>query len=268
MQLGISSYTFNWWAGVPGYPAPARRLTPERLLEEAERLGVRLAQIADNLPLDRLDAERLEALAGAARARGIAIETGMGAVDAAGLRAYLEISQRLGARLLRALAGVDGKESVARLREAAPELERAGIVLALENHDRLPARSLRAIVEEVGSRAVGVCLDTANSLGCGEDLRTVLAELEPYVVNLHLKDFRVARLPHRKGFAVTGAPAGRGLLDIPALLERFRGRGVNCILELWSEPLATVEESAGREREWAEESLRYVQGVLNLPGGR
>jgi sugar phosphate isomerase/epimerase len=262
VQLGISSYTFNWWAGVPGY-APPDPLTPMRLLEEAQIRRIKVVQIADNLPLDRLSAEELDSLARTAARFGISLETGTRGIAEDILERYLAISQRLGSRMLRTM--VDGPESdaVGRLRDSIREYERAGVVLGIENHDRLHAAELRRIVDRVGSPALGICLDTANSLGCGEGLATVLAELLSLTVNVHIKDFEVRRLPHGKGFRVTGTPAGRGLLNVPDLLGRLRaaGRDVNCILELWSEPEATVEESIAKENRWADESLRYLRSL-------
>jgi 3-oxoisoapionate decarboxylase len=274
MKLGIGSYTYNWWTGVPGFPGPADPLTPERLLEVAASQRIRLVQIADNMPLDHLSAQNLDDLAGRARTLGIQMETGTRGIRPTGLRQYIGISQRLGSRMLRTLIDApddrpSADEAVALLREIAPEFERAAIALGLENHERIRARSLRQIVERVGSRGVGICLDTANSLGCGEGLATVLDELADFAVNLHVKDFQVTRLGHGKGFIVTGVPAGEGLVDVPAVLERLAraGRDVNCILELWSEPLQTVEESIRRENEWAEQSLRYLRTLIPAPNG-
>jgi hypothetical protein len=67
MRLGISSYTYVWSVGVPGFPAPSQPLTPMGLLEKAVQLGVRVVQIADNLPLHRLTTTELDTLAGAAQ---------------------------------------------------------------------------------------------------------------------------------------------------------------------------------------------------------
>ena len=62
MRLGISSYTLVWSVGVPGYPRPPRPLTATADRSSAE-LGVKVVQIADNLPLDELssvDIDRLQ----------------------------------------------------------------------------------------------------------------------------------------------------------------------------------------------------------------
>ena len=63
------------------------------------------------------------------------------------------------------------------------------------------------IIGRCDGAGLGICLDTANSLGCGEDVQTVLRKLGPWIVNVHLKDFRVKRPDHKKGFVVEGTPA-------------------------------------------------------------
>jgi sugar phosphate isomerase/epimerase len=197
------------------------------------------------------------------------VEVGTKGIAPDRLRAYLAIAEELGSPVLRTLNDADGRrptpdEAVALLRQVTPDFERAGVHLAIENHDRLPAATLVEILSRVGSRRLGICLDTANSLGCLEGTATVVETLGPHAVNLHVKDCRVARLPHEKGFVVEGCPAGRGQLDVPALLARVRsfGRAPSAILELWPPPEADVEASVSKERAWAEESVRYLRHYL------
>jgi sugar phosphate isomerase/epimerase len=117
----------------------------------------------------------------------------------------------------------------------------------------------------VDSTWVGVCLDTANSIGAGEGIATITDTLLPHVVNLHLKDFGIRRLPHKQGFIVEGRIAGEGLLDIPHLLERVsaRARCETCILEQWVPPLTNPEETRVKEREWAQASIAYIKKYLS-----
>ena len=269
VELGISSYTYVWSAGVEGYPAPPNPLTCESLIRHAVRLGVTVVQIADNLPLDRLPDARLDALARHARDCGIRIEPGTRGIQPEILRPYLEIARWFGSPILRTL--LDGpshqpseEEAGGLLRQIAPEFRGAGVKLAIENHDRFRASALRRVVEAAASDSIGICLDTANSLGCGETVDQVLDVLADLVVNLHIKDFWTRRLPHHKGFIVEGAPAGKGLLDIPALLGRLapRSAGMSAILELWTPPEATAEASVEKEKRWAEESIRYLRTLL------
>jgi 3-oxoisoapionate decarboxylase len=270
MRLGISSYTYVWSIGVPGFPQPRRPLTAEGLLAKATELGVGVVQFADNLPLDRLTTPELDRLASQAAERGISLEVGTCGIGPAQLRSYLYLAVRLDSPIVRvvidtATSHPTSDEVVMGLREILPEFGRAGVCLAIENHDCFPALSLREIIERCGGRHIGICLDTANSFGCGEDLHTVLRALAPYVVNLHLKDFCVRRLAHQKGFVVEGCPAGQGLVDVPRLLADLRShrRDPSVILELWPPPAATIEESIAKEENWARESIRYLRGLVS-----
>lgn len=263
MKLGIGSYTFGWKV--------AAGMTPFELLEEAGAFGVSVVQIADNLPLDALSPAELRRLGRTAHARGITLETGTRGIDRDHLLRYVEIAASLSSSLLRVV--VDTKRAhpeppdiVARLRKIVPELEAAGVTLAIENHDRLPAVVLRRIMEEVGSPRVGICLDTANSIGANEGVAHVLAMLAPWIANVHVKDVTIRRLPHLMGFLVEGAPAGKGDLDIPDLLERVRRevpRDVNAILELWTPPEEDETKTLAKERRWARASVKYLRPLIS-----
>jgi sugar phosphate isomerase/epimerase len=136
-----------------------------------------------------------------------------------------------------------------------------GLTLGIENHDRLPVKILRQILVHAGSERIGVCLDTANSLGAGEGLETVLAALSSLTVNLHIKDFHVERMPHLMGFSVSGRPAGAGLLDMPAVLQQLAPfqRCQTAILELWTPPEPRLEDTIAKESSWAGQSLGYLK---------
>ena len=246
-RLGISSYTFVWAAGVPGYPPPPSPLTALDLLDKAVKLGVRVVQIADNLPLDQLPETELKSLLDRAQDLNLEIELGTRGIQAEHLRCQLQLATRFGARLLRVVTDTRTHrplpgEVVAALAPLATEFERAGVTLAIENHDRFKAATLREIVTRIGSRHVGICFDTANSFGCLEGPEQVLETLGRHIVNFHLKDICVCRPPHHKGFIMEGRPAGQGQLDVPDLLKRLERFGVhpNVILELWPPPQASV----------------------------
>jgi sugar phosphate isomerase/epimerase len=150
------------------------------------------------------------------------------------------------------------------LRAVVPEYARANVSLAIENHDRFPAASLAAMVEQIDSRHVGICLDTANSIGCAEGLETLLRVLGRWVINLHVKDVRIYRPPHRRGFFVEGCPTGQGQVDIPWVIGELlaQGRSPNAILEQWPPPEATIAESVAKEEAWAIESIRYLRKLI------
>ena len=269
MRLGISSYTYGWAVGVDG-DRPADALTALDLIDRAAAFGVSVLQICDNLPADTYEPARVEAIATRAAKKGIKIELGTRGIVADHLRRFAGLARRLGSPILRVV--IDTRDDhpneaqvIERLKPVMPALADAGVVLAIENHDRFPAESLVRIIESVNSPNLGICLDTVNSFGAMEGPQVVVETLGPYVVNLHLKDFAVQRLPHLQGFTVEGRPAGRGMLDIPWLLERLRsfGRDPNAIIELWTPPESTPAATIRKEAVWAEQSVRTVRQWIN-----
>ena len=263
MTLGISSYTFGWAVGVPGHPT-AKPLDETALLEKAREHNVHLVQFGDNLPLHTFDEGRLTRLAENARSGRIQLEVGTRGLTLERVAEYARVARTVGARLIRLVIDDIGyhpnKDTISGLlRDCLPFLD--GLTLAIENHDRFTAAELRGFIDSAGSDRIGVCLDTANSLGAGEGIDTVIATLAPAVVNLHIKDFRIERLPHLMGFTVTGRPAGRGDLKLPKLLKELRrfGRCRTALLELWTPPEAELAETIEKEALWASESIDYLR---------
>ena len=268
MKLGISSYAYGWGVGVAGHP-PAHPLMPMDLLRRAHELGVHLLQICDNCPLEKLSPEQLDAFLAQAKAWGIDIEVGTRGIAPEHLRSYLELAQRCDSPICRVVVDTathhpSDDEIVSMARDLLPEFERVGVCLAVENHDRFTARALVDLMRLIDHPAVGICLDTTNSFGALEGPEVVVNTLAPWVVNLHIKDFAVSRVPYSMGFIVQGRPAGRGRLNVPWILETLRqhGRDPNAILELWSPPEDTLEETIAKETIWAEESVRYLRTLI------
>jgi sugar phosphate isomerase/epimerase len=267
VQLGISSYTYTWGVGVPGH-VPPRRLSALDLLEKARVLGVSGVQFADNLPLHSLSEDDLKRLADRAAELGLWVEVGTRGIQAQHLRACLALAVRFHSPILRVVIDTPDynpspQEAVDRLRPLQPDFERAGVTLAIENHDRFPVKTLAGMVQALSVRWVGICLDTVNSFGAMESPELVVDALAPLTVNLHLKDFTIYRPAHNLGFIVEGRPAGQGRLEIPWLLERLKQerRDCNAILELWTPPAGTIEETLKREETWARESVAYLKGI-------
>lgn len=265
MQLGISTYTYGWAVGAPG-KVPDHPLTELDLLERAKGFGLRLVQFGDNLPLHELPEERLQALARQAKELGISLELGARRLTPEHLHRYLDLAERLGAKVLRFVVEAPGyapdlPEIISLLKEAVPVLEQKGLTLGLENHDRLKAREFAAIMEQVGSERVGICLDSVNSMGAGEGLEQIVDTLAPYTINLHVKDFGIRRLPHLMGFQIDGRPAGKGMLQVPWLLEKLAPfhRCRTAILEQWVVPEDYLDKTIAKEKSWAEESVAYLR---------
>jgi sugar phosphate isomerase/epimerase len=232
-------------------------------------LGVRLVQVADNLPLDQLSPAELDAFQRRASELNVSIEVGTRGIDPHHLATYLQLAERLGSPILRVVIDTPDHhpakdQVVSTFREIVPQFERAGVCLAIENHDRFKVRELAGIVECVTSPYVGICLDAGNSFGALEGPEAVLEVLGPLTVNLHVKDYAVFRANHMMGFTIEGRPAGQGDLDIPWLLEGLRdlGRDPNAILELWTPAQETVAASIAKEEEWAMASIEYLRQLI------
>jgi sugar phosphate isomerase/epimerase len=75
---------------------------------------------------------------------------------------------------------------VARLKDAAPKAEKAGIVLGLENY--LAAKQNLTILDRVGSPAVQVYADARNSSDVGHDAPAEIRELKGRLCQIHFKD--------------------------------------------------------------------------------
>jgi sugar phosphate isomerase/epimerase len=244
-------------------------MTAGDLVRRASEAGVPCVQIADNCPLDTLpDAARRDVRA-LAQELAVAVEVGTRGLTPERLGQYLDLAVFFHSPILRFVVDGPGYEPsvdevAAVVKDALPHLRETGVRLAIENHDRLKAAEFRDIVLRTDPEHVGICLDSVNSMGAGEGVREVVTTLAPHTLNLHLKDFTVARVSHKMGFVVAGCPAGQGMLDVPWLLGEIRrhGRCQSAILELWTPPAGTIEETLARESAWADESLRFLEPLF------
>lgn len=268
MKLGLGSYACAWAAGVPG-SEPEARLGPCGLIEFAASLGLSLVQIADNMPLERCSDEELRAIRNCALTHRVQVEVGTRGIAPEHLRRCLKLCAFLESPILRVVVDTAAHhppvdEVVGTLGPLMRDFEAAGVVLAIENHDRFDCRTFARLIEELGPAHPGICLDTVNSFGALEGPEVVIRTLAPYTVNLHLKDFVIRRHSSMMGFEITGAPAGQGRLDIPALLATLRshGRDPNAILELWPPPEASIEATVAKERDWVCQSVRYLRTLI------
>ena len=270
MKLGISSYTYPWSVGV-GDEIPAVRLSAHDLLARARALGVRVLQLADGLDLHLLRPDERASIRAEADALGIALEVGTRATKRQHLIDYLQVAVQLGAPFVRvvlrtAQQQLDAEACVALLRSVRAEFVQTGVILAIETHESLRAHELLDILRRADGDWVGVCFDTANSLGCFEPAEMVLDMLRDYIVNFHIKDVTVRRSGHSLGFIIEGTPAGQGQLDLPALISMVRTLprpGVNAILEHWVPSAGSLEATLAKEQQWAVESVRYLRGFIH-----
>jgi sugar phosphate isomerase/epimerase len=271
-KLGIASWTLPWAIGVHGYPSPLRPLGWLGLLEKAVAAKVSVVQIADNLPLHELPDKELDQLRDAASACGLVLEAGTRSLDPEHLARYIAITHRIGARILRTVlsGSLFGPKQLAAAEAAIlkvlPALERQDVTLALENNEAFSALEFAGIITRIASPHVGICLDTANSLGRPETLQTVVEHLAEHAVVLHAKDYDIRRIDTRMGFSVVGTAAGDGRVDFNWVLAELRRRGrsgISVIVEHWPPFAGTIEESIRIEEEWLARSVRFLRSKVS-----
>jgi sugar phosphate isomerase/epimerase len=266
LEFGIGSWSFPWAIGANAAQVPRVRLDAVGLVERARALGVGLVQFADNLPLDALSQTELVAVRAKAADAGVAVEVGTRGVEPEHLTQHLELARFFGSRLVRTLTGRPGApiplaRAEEQLRAVLPAYEQAQVSIALENYEVDRVADLAAMLKRIDSPWIGICLDTVNALGALEGAEHVVDTLAPFVLNVHLKDFDIVRLPHMMGFTVTGRPAGSGKLDVPWLMEKLlrAGRRPSAVIELWTPFTETLGRTIEIEEEWAQESIRYLR---------
>jgi len=270
MIPGISSYTYTWAVGVAG-SMPQAALNATGLIDIAAKRGVSLVQIADNLPLETLKPDELDAVIVYAVSKGVSLEMGGRGLTPAHTIECLETAKKIDSPILRMVIDSPRFEPelptiISIIRDIVPELKSGKVRLAIENHDRLKAREFEKIIQSVGSDMVGICLDSVNSIGAGEGFETVSDILIPYTFNLHVKDFVIFRAPHKMGFTVEGRPAGQGMLNLPDLFEKVEDTGLchSAILELWTPPADNIEDTIIKEDDWARISINYMKSLLDM----
>jgi 3-oxoisoapionate decarboxylase len=268
MQLGLSSYTYTWAVGVPG-SMPLKPLSPEDLVDKAVAAGLGLVQIADNLPLEKMNEKELIDLEKYSSGKGVEIEMGGRGLTPEHTIKCLEAAKSLNSPILRMV--IDGagyvpdlNSVVSVISEMMPEFKSGNIRLAIENHDRFKASEFEKIIQSVGSEWVGICLDSVNSMGAGEGFEEVSKILLPYTINLHIKDFTIRRVSHKMGIIIEGSPAGKGMLNIKELIDKLiiLKRCHSAILELWTPPESELEDTIEKEEIWAGESIKFLKTIL------
>ena len=250
VRCGVSTYAFarNIADG---------RMGIDELLDWAAEHDVDTIQFCENLPwpFDRLIPN------------GINIESGCRGIGDH-LLSHLELATRTQSPFVRLVIDDRGdhpslEEAVERLKPYAERYREKGVILAIENHDRFPAAALRAAVDELGTGtdAVGIVLDTANSLGCLEGTDTVVTHLGPVTVNLHVKEVTAVRKPDMLGFDIIGAPLGEGQIDWPTILGQLPNVR-SATLEQWVPP---GPDALDFETKWASRGFLVLKTLLANP---
>lgn len=261
MAIGLSTYAFFWRASRDA-PRPAGLAD---MLEETAGLGASVFQICDYPAIESMTPDELCCVREHAAALGITLELGTRGIRSAHLEKYRALAAALDVRFVRSMLHTkDHKpstgEAIALLGEVMPDYRDQGVTLGLETYEQVATADLLAVVREVDSPYLGVCLDPGNCVARLETPEYVIAQVAPYVVNMHVKDFAFTRQEGWVGFSLTGCRLGTGLLDYEAMIAavRPRARGISQIVEHWLPPAGTMEQTRRTEGEWTRHSAEFL----------
>ena len=153
-------------------------------------------------------------------------------------------------------------EAEALLKESMPAFEASGVTVALETYEQLSSTDLVALVEAVGSKSLGICLDPANCVANLEHPIAVIDRCAPYVANLHVKDFAFTRRGGWVGFTLEGTKLGDGLLPYDYMISKVNpeARGINQVVEPWLTWQDDYEQTRRIENEWNAHNLARMRG--------
>ena len=272
MKIGIGSYVYRWAIGYGDFVL-RNPMTPFELLEKAVELDVRVLQLCENISLQRYNSKSLRQLRRRAEERGIALEVGIQEVDFSVLKTYLTTAILLGSNLMRIALNTPSKhptlnESVDIINKLLPILKAESMTLALENHFHLSSMEMVKLVNIIDNPLVGICLDTANSIGLLEKPLDTVRSLAPYAVSVHLKDYKIVQCS--VGYRIVGTPLGAGFLDIESVIGLLNRspHNPNIILEQWMDRLKSEEETLQMEEDWVRRSVKHIKKSLGAGRGR
>jgi sugar phosphate isomerase/epimerase len=239
VPIGLCVYGIAYTAGFVGRGTP--RANPHPLdaigfLELATKLGLSAIEV----PFGYIDTQEEEAAlhryVDEANERGLRVVSAGLPIEVEPFKRHLAVCQRLGIKTVRCvlsgvlcgdrrpIGGLEGwqrllDEKIAILQELAPIAEETGVRIGVENHQDATSADLVYLCQAVGSANVGVTLDTGNPLAVAEDPVVFARTILPYLVHVHLKDYRMTPTP--EGYRIFHCAIGAGVVDYPALFDLF-----------------------------------------------
>jgi sugar phosphate isomerase/epimerase len=178
------------------------------LRKEAEAYGMDLEGTI-RLPKNSADRERFTDEVRCAREAGVRVLRSV----LLGGRRYEQFRRAEDFRRARELA----EQS---LKLAEPIIAKNDLLLAIENHKDYRAGELMDLIQRLGCRHIGACVDTGNSIALLEEPLEVVRTLAPRAFTVHLKDMAVAE--YDEGFLLAEVPLGQGFLDLPRMTALLR----------------------------------------------
>ena len=235
-RFGLCMYGIQYLVGGAGRGTPnenPRPLTAVEFLALAVDHGLSSIEVSLQYVSPSLDPGRLREYADEARREDLDIViAGPNITATPDLAEQIQLTSRMGVRRFRCtgsgvlcgdrspVGGFPGWQrhvdrEIAVLRDIAPVAEDYDVRVGIENHQDHDSADLLRICDSVGSEYVGVTLDTGNPIAVGEDPVAFAERILPFLVDVHLKDYRMINTPH--GFRLVHCAIGSGVVEFGSL---------------------------------------------------
>jgi sugar phosphate isomerase/epimerase len=277
MKVLLDTYSFHFASDV-WKPQAGESRDIFWILEKAREFGFNGIHAADMRHFN--NEITVDAVIG--QCRGLEVSLGTGGSDPDHMKEMIDLCSRLGHSVFRTFIGKGiTEEKIDNLKSAAEFAEKKGVVIAVENHQDLKAEELLTVIQEADCRGLGICLDTGNALGVGEDPVYTVRKLAPHIYTTHIKDYAVKQKDN--GYVFWSVPVGSGSCSVHEQLdivfaESPLGKEVplNCESALeyidvsgsgWGEVLQGLPKSQDKLpldiEEWSDEKiLREEEGLI------
>ncbi|MBO3277784.1 sugar phosphate isomerase/epimerase family protein [Pseudomonas schmalbachii] len=293
-----------------GYPLLTNlthgRVTPGDMLDFAYRheldgLSLHLLDGEEN-SLSRMSAEGLAAFGDKARALGLDLHVEISSTRPEDVDQAVAVARAIGSRNIRVYSRYEGHLSrvmdliEADLRRLARLADEHDINFDFEQHEELKSDEIAALLRRVGHPRLNALFDFGNMINACERPLPALANLAPFIRQVHLKGVRV--VPEQNGFGHYGVlqgsdedqlPGARMLLELLLLGETapqvvafileqenhyiapaFRQTGEDAdpfipYREMSETPLPpgySLERMMADEHRWANNQVRHLRGLL------
>jgi sugar phosphate isomerase/epimerase len=287
MIPAIDSFCYHRFFGQP-YPGreadPGVRLSTPNFLKKAKAMGAAGVSLEtcffddfSDLAMDELrqalDDLAMQRVWAWGHPKGLKSGTDQAALE--DLISHIRIARRLGASVMRICAGGRGTRPdswtqhkanlLPMLQKAADAAARDGVVLAIENHLDLYADELVDLLDTLASSQIGACFDTANNLRMFEDPIVVARKLSPYARATHIKDVVAVRGDPRTLWFWPSVPAGKGLIDLDAILALLQSEGYAGLLAL---EIDYLHPDHGEEDSAVQSGMEFLKGWIDKTGKR
>ena len=157
-----------------------------------------------------------------ARSLGLEVHIETSATDETTLRAAIEVALDTGATTVRCYPRYHGPvsqiiaQTITDLRRIDSLDPEARLRFLLEQHEDLKSGELVEIIQAVANPRLSLLFDFANMINAFETPEGALANMAPYITDVHIKDAKI--LPDRGGYAHLACRSGEGDIDFAGLL--------------------------------------------------